>query len=152
MSDKEIIEKIEEYVQREIDIYNDDINKYIYDNSIENAFIKYNLEEDREHWKDILKIIQEKQQINNTNNEDKELKQEAVTKKDETYKNSEKIKSKKVIKGKLISLIILLIMIPVLAFSTYKIVNYLIETPKTKNLIKEINCNLIEKVSIIKNH
>ena len=57
MSDKEIIEKIEEYVQREIDIYNDDINKYIYDNSIENAFIKYNLEEDREHWKDILKII-----------------------------------------------------------------------------------------------
>ena len=82
---------------------------------------------------------EEKQQINNTNNEDKELKQEAVTKKDETYKNSEKIKSKKVIKGKLISLIILLIMIPVLAFSTYKIVNYLIETPKTKNLIKEIN-------------
>lgn len=57
MSDKEIIEKIEKYVQREIDIYTESIADYIDDDIIENDFIINNLKEDREHWKDVLKII-----------------------------------------------------------------------------------------------
>lgn len=55
--------------------------------------------------------------------------------------NNVKRKKRKLKKRNLISLIILLIMIPILVFSSYKIINYLIETPKTKDLIKDITNN-----------
>ena len=84
---------------------------------------------------------EEEKQIKNIkkDNNDTKIKQEITNSQKEDNHNKEKTKRKKLNKGKLISLIILLIMIPVLVFSTYKIINYLIETPKTKDLIKEIN-------------
>ena len=73
-------------------------------------------------------------------NKDKN-KDKNIDKNIESKNEHKKRKKRKLNKGKLLSLIILLIMIPILAFSTYKIVVYLIETPKTKDLIKDITDN-----------
>ena len=53
--------------------------------------------------------------------------------------NKKRRKKRKLKKGNLFCLIIFIIMIPILIFSSYKVIIYLIETPKTKDLIKEIN-------------
>ena len=102
-------------------------NKKLYDN--ETIKEKNKDISEKKIEKNSKEIVVEKEKINN--DDKKEL-----SPKDN--KNIPKGKKKKLNKGKLISLIVLLIMIPILAFSTYKIVNYLIDTPKTKDLIKDI--------------
>lgn len=51
-----------------------------------------------------------------------------------SVKNKKKLRLKK----QVIYLLIFLIPIPILVFSTYKIINYLIESPKTKEMITEV--------------
>ena len=110
------------------------------DSIIKKEDLNFVKKENKPNEKKLITNEEEKQikNIKNDNNDIK-IKQEITNSQKEDNHNKEKTKRKKLNKGKLISLIILLIMIPVLVFSTYKIINYLIETPKTKDLIKEIN-------------
>ncbi len=110
------------------------------DSIIKKEDLNFVKKENKLNEKKLITNEEEKQikNIKNDNNDIK-IKQEITNSQKEDNHNKEKTKRKKLNKGKLISLIILLIMIPVLVFSTYKIINYLIETPKTKDLIKEIN-------------
>ena len=93
-------------------------------------------------------MTREEKNKNNYETKDNEEKQNNIEENkkdninnDKNQNNKKRVKKRKLNKGNLVSLIILLIMIPILVFSTYKIINYLIETPKTKNLIKDITDN-----------
>lgn len=52
-----IIKRTENYVKQEIKCYTESINDYIEDDKKANQNIINDLREDREHWKDIIKII-----------------------------------------------------------------------------------------------
>lgn len=52
-----IIKSIKNYVKQEIKCYTENINDYIDDDKKANQNIINDLREDREHWKDIIKII-----------------------------------------------------------------------------------------------
>lgn len=57
---KEQLETIKEYAYQEIVHYTEDIRDYIDDDKERNKYIIGKLKEDREHWKDIEKILQNK--------------------------------------------------------------------------------------------
>lgn len=65
---EEKLNEIKNYVIQEIQYYDEDIEDYIDDDKIGNKNIIDNLKEDREHWKDVLKII-ERKNIEKTENE-----------------------------------------------------------------------------------
>lgn len=52
-----IIESIKEYAQNHIDSYTEDIADYIDDDRIGNRHIIGELKEYREHWRDIIRIM-----------------------------------------------------------------------------------------------
>ena len=122
----DIVKLVEDHeIKKDSNIKKEDLNFVKKENILKDNKIT---QEEKNELKDIAK-----------ENSNKEIKQAVKKEKDNNNNNTKKLKKKKLNKGKLISLIILIIMIPILAFSTYKIINYLIETPKTKDLIKEIN-------------
>ena len=113
---------------------------------VENHEIKKDSKIKKEDLSFIKKEVTTREEKNkkiyeNTPKEKNEIKDKNIDKNIESKNEHKKRKKRKLNKGKLLSLIILLIMIPILAFSTYKIVVYLIETPKTKDLIKDITDN-----------
>ena len=113
---------------------------------VENHEIKKDSKIKKEDLSFIKKEVTTREEKNktiyeNTPKEKNEIKDKNIDKNIESKNGHKKRKKRKLNKGKLLSLIILLIMIPILAFSTYKIVVYLIETPKTKDLIKDITDN-----------
>lgn len=55
---EKILRKIDKYVQSEIECYTENIRDYIDDDRIGNADIIGELKEEREHWRDILRIIE----------------------------------------------------------------------------------------------
>lgn len=55
---EKILRKIDKYVQSEIECYTEDIRDYIDDDRIGNADIIGEFKEEREHWRDILRIIE----------------------------------------------------------------------------------------------
>lgn len=55
---EKIMQEVINYTYQEIEYYDEDIADYIDDDRNENKNIIDNLKEDREHWKDILKIIE----------------------------------------------------------------------------------------------
>lgn len=57
---QEQLEDIKEYTHQEIVHYSEDIRDYIDDDKERNKQIIGELKEDREHWKDIEKILQNK--------------------------------------------------------------------------------------------
>ena len=54
---EKIINSIKEYAQQEIDFATEDIEDYIDDDKEGNKNIIGEIKEEREHWKDIIKII-----------------------------------------------------------------------------------------------
>lgn len=54
---KDRIEKVETYVNWHIEAISNDIEDYLDDDPIENKHIIGEFKEDREHWKDVKKII-----------------------------------------------------------------------------------------------
>lgn len=57
---KKQLETIKEYVHQEIVHYTEDIRDYIDDDKEGNKYIVGELKEEREHWKDIERILQNK--------------------------------------------------------------------------------------------
>lgn len=57
IKDKIIIAKIREYAQWEIDSYTSNILDYMDDDKVANAHIIGEFKETREHWRDIIRII-----------------------------------------------------------------------------------------------
>ena len=60
MEKDKMIDEIKNYVEQEIECYTDTIKDFIDDNANENADFIGSLKEEREHWRDILKIINNK--------------------------------------------------------------------------------------------
>ena len=56
MSNEEIIKRLKEYTHQEIVHIDEDIKDYIDDDKKKNADIIGELKEDREHWRDIIRI------------------------------------------------------------------------------------------------
>lgn len=56
----EQLERIKEYVHQEIAHYTEDIKDYMDDDKVDNAEYISELKENREHWKDIEKILEGK--------------------------------------------------------------------------------------------
>lgn len=57
---EEQLERLKEYVHQEIVSRNEDIADYLDDNANKNAEFIGSLKEEREHWKDIERIIEGK--------------------------------------------------------------------------------------------
>lgn len=57
MKDKQILNRVRNYAQWHIDRLTEDILDYIDDDKIGNKKIIDELKEEREHWKDILRIL-----------------------------------------------------------------------------------------------
>lgn len=55
---EKILRKIDKYVQSEIECYTENIRDYMDDDRIGNADIIGEFKEEREHWRDILRIIE----------------------------------------------------------------------------------------------
>lgn len=60
---EKILRKIDKYVQSEIECYTENIRDYIDDDRIGNANIIGEFKEEREHWRDILRIIKGKSEL-----------------------------------------------------------------------------------------
>ncbi len=132
--------------------YKEQKEKYIYNiklNDVIDLIDNHNIKKDNIILeKNTPMMTREEKNRNNYETKDNEEKQNNIEKNkkddinnDKNQNNKKRVKKRKLKKGNLVSLIILLIMVPILVFSTYKIINYLIETPKTKDLIKDITDN-----------
>lgn len=58
-----ILNNIQIYANREVENYTEDIKDYIDDDKIANKNIIDNLKEDREHWKDVLKLCNDNEYL-----------------------------------------------------------------------------------------
>lgn len=60
MKEKQVLNRIRNYAQWHIDIITEEIKDYIDDDRLGNRDIIGQLKEEREHWRDIIRILEDK--------------------------------------------------------------------------------------------